>query len=228
MRPEQYDAWYATRRGAWIGEQEYRLLESLLDPQPGETLLDAGCGTGYFTRRFAAGGGVGTVIGVDLDCDALRFAAGRSCDGAAFVVANACRLPFRDHSFDLVISVTALCFVREEQQALKEMLRVARRRVAVGLLNHHSLLYVLKGRGGGKGAYRGARWHSPEEVSALFGGLPARLVGMRTAILSPAGGPWSQRMEARLAQLLPGSGGFIAAVAELAPDSLLNNLASHG
>lgn len=217
MRPEQYDAWYATCRGAWIGEEEYRLLESLLDPQRGETLLDVGCGTGYFTRRFASGGAVGAVVGADLDRDALRFAVAHSPRNIGFVAADARRLPFRDRSFDVVISVTALCFVREERQALKEMLRVARRRVAVGLLNHRSLLYVLKGRGGGKGAYRGARWHTPKAVSQLFNGLPARGSGWRTAIMSPQGGKWSRRAEPRLRRIFPGLGAFIAAAADVAP-----------
>jgi len=33
MRPEQYEAWYATQRGAWIGDEEYRLIASLLAPE---------------------------------------------------------------------------------------------------------------------------------------------------------------------------------------------------
>ena len=81
MQPEQYDAWYATQRGAWIGEEEYRLIASLLAPRPGETLLDAGCGTGYFTRRFAADAADGNVVGADIDPVMLRFAAGHSAPG---------------------------------------------------------------------------------------------------------------------------------------------------
>lgn len=54
MTPEQYDAWYDTSRGCWIGETEYQLIRRLLDPHPGESLLDVGCGTGWFTRAAVA------------------------------------------------------------------------------------------------------------------------------------------------------------------------------
>ena len=32
MQPEQYEAWYTTPRGTWIGEEEYRLLDAMLAP----------------------------------------------------------------------------------------------------------------------------------------------------------------------------------------------------
>lgn len=157
MHPEEYDAWYATPRGAWIGSKEFDLLVRLLEPRPGDTLLDVGCGTGYFTRSFAGDRSCTGIVGADLDLGALRYAAQHSQRDAPYVCADARMLPFPDCSVDLVISVTALCFIKEERAALAEMLRVARRRVAVGLLNRNSLLYLEKGRGDGKGAYRGAR-----------------------------------------------------------------------
>lgn len=218
MQPEQYEAWYATRRGAWIGEEEYRLIASLLASRPSETLLDVGCGTGYFTRRFAADAADGNVIGADIDFDMIRFAAGHSARGIGFVAADARRLPFRDGSFDLVVSVTALCFIREEKQVLREMLRVARRGVVLGLLNRHSLLYLAKGRRGGHGAYCGARWHTLREARQLFDGLPARPAGFGTAVLLPAGGHWSRRLEPLLRRWLPGCGAFVAVAADVLPD----------
>lgn len=208
MRPKQYNDWYATQRGAWIGDEEYRLVASMLAPRPGETLLDVGCGTGYFTRRFEAG--VGSVIGTDIDLDMLRFAAGHSAQGIGLVASDARRLPFRDGSFDLVVSITALCFIREEKQVLREMLRVSRRRVVLGLLNRHSILYLQKGLCGGKGAYRGARWHTPKEATRLFSGLEENRVKCRTAIVFPGGKSWSRQMEPRLRRWLSGYGAFIA------------------
>ncbi len=217
MQPEQYEAWYATQKGSWIGEEEYALLASLLAPIPGETLLDVGCGTGCFTRRFAADAAERNVFGTDIDLNMLRFADAHSAQGIGFVAADACRLPFCDNSFDLVASVTALCFIQDEKQALREMLRVARRRVILGLLNRHSLLYLAKGRCGGQGAYHGARWHTPAEALRLFDGLPGRHAGFGTAIVMSGGKLWSRRLEPLLRRLLPECGAFIAVVADVWP-----------
>ena len=218
MQPQQYDAWYKTQRGAWIGEQEYRLIASLLAPRPNETLLDVGCGTGYFTRRFAATAAEGNVVGADIDANTLRFAAGHSERGISFVAADARRLPFRDGSFDVVVGITSLCFIREEKQALREMLRVSRRRVVLGLLNRHSLLYLAKGRRGGRGAYQGARWHTPSEALRLFDAMPARNAKLASAIMLPGGKYWSRRLEPLLRRGLPGCGAFIAVGADVVQD----------
>ncbi len=218
MQPEQYEAWYTTQKGAWIGEEEYRLLASLLAPNPGEALLDVGCGTGYFTRQFATDTAERSVVGTDIDTDMLRFAHGHSERSIGFVAADARQLPFRDKSFDLVVSVTALCFIQDEKQALREMLRVARRRVVLGLLNRYSLLYLDKGRSDGRGAYHGARWHTPAEALSLFDGLPAHNADHGTIIVMPSGKYWSRRLEPMLRHWLPGCGAFIAVAADVMPD----------
>ena len=168
MQPADYDAWYRTPRGSWVGETEYNLLRRMLAPQPGESMLDVGCGTGYFTRKFSAAGKL-AVTGIDPDVASLVYAGSHSVSGERYVGGSALALPFADRQFDLSISVTALCFVRERQQALREILRVTRKRFVIGLLNRHSLLYLQKGRAGGKGAYRGAHWHTAAEMAS---GMP--------------------------------------------------------
>ncbi|MBB3189838.1 cyclopropane fatty-acyl-phospholipid synthase-like methyltransferase [Halomonas cerina] len=53
MDASAYDAWYKTPRGRWIGSRELDLIRGSLAAHPGESLLDVGCGTGYFTRGLA-------------------------------------------------------------------------------------------------------------------------------------------------------------------------------
>ncbi len=208
MTPEEYDAWYRSPRGKWAGETEYQLLMKLLKPAPGESLLDIGCGTGYFTRRFAESGLA--VTGVDPSPTMLGFARAHALAGERFVLGDARALPFPDRSFDLCISVTALCFISEQARALSEMLRVTRRRFAIGLLNRHSLLFLEKGRGGGHGGYRGAHWHTMREVESLFSTLPVRDLTLRTAIQFPGGG-WLGNAGERLAGDRSRWGAFLVA-----------------
>jgi SAM-dependent methyltransferase len=181
-----YDAWYATPRGAWIGGAEFRLLQRTLQPVPGESLLDVGCGTGYFTRRFAGGAGL-QVVGVDPNRAWLDFARSRRVGDETYCAGRAECLPFADRSFDRTVSVTALCFVDDARTAVSEILRVTRKRFAIGLLNRRSLLYRDKGRGGGSGAYRGAHWHTPGELRELFAGFRFGRLTVRSAIFVSKG-----------------------------------------
>jgi SAM-dependent methyltransferase len=208
MDPAAYDAWYATPRGHWIGETEYRLASRHLVPRPGESLLDVGCGTGWFSRRVAADDL--RVTGLDPDAGWLGYARGRSSLVLNWVEGDAGALPFADDSFDYVLSIAALCFVDDATQAVVECMRVARRRFAIGWLNRASLLHWRKGRAGGSGAYRGARWHTASEVRALFAGLPVRELKLRSAIFLPSGNCGARWLEHAMPNELPWGGLLLA------------------
>jgi SAM-dependent methyltransferase len=210
---EQYDGWYRSPRGGWIGRLEYRLVRRLLQPRPTESVLDVGCGTGYFTRCFAREQ-TAAVAGVDIDFGAIEYARRQAAGRESYLVGPGEALPFPDGSFDLSVSIAAMCFVRNQVAFLQEMARVARRGFAVGLLHRHSLLWRREGRAGGQGGYRGAHWHTRQEVAALFSraGLPAPV--MRTALHLPSGRPGARAFEA----IAPGWwpwGGFLVAACHL-------------
>lgn len=213
MTPAQYDAWYDSPHGRWVGETEFRLLRRLLAPAPEETLLDVGCGTGWFTRRFADGRGW-HVTGLDIDAARLEFARAQGRN-AGYLRGDARALPFADAGFDRVVSVTALCFVDDWRGALAEMARVARRRVVVGLLNRHSLLWRQKGRQGGAGGYRGATWHEARAVRAALADMGLVNIRARTALFLPGAGPAARALERALPGRLPW-GGFLAVAADKA------------
>ncbi|MDP3125010.1 MAG: class I SAM-dependent methyltransferase [Thiobacillus sp.] len=213
MNPADYEAWYATSRGRWIGETEYALAARLLAAQPGDSLLDVGCGTGWFTRRAAADNL--QVTGLDPHSAWLDYARAHSTPELDWVEGDARDLPFADASFDHVLSIAALCFIDDARQAVAECVRVARRRFAIGWLNRDSLLYRQKGRHGGSGAYRGARWHGADEVRALFAGLPVRKLRLRSAIFLPSANGWARRLETLVPSALPW-GGLLLATGEKA------------
>jgi SAM-dependent methyltransferase len=208
MNPADYDAWYDTPRGRWIGETEYALAARLLAARRGDSLLDVGCGTGWFTRRAAADDL--QVTGLDPHADWLDYARAHSSPALNWVEGDARALPFADASFDHVLSIAALCFVDDERQAVAECVRVARRSFAIGWLNRASLLYWKKGRGGGSGAYRGARWHTAGEVRALFSGLPVRNPKLRSAIFLPSATRWAALIEQGVPAALPWGGMLLA------------------
>mgnify|MGYP003664178251 CR=1 FL=1 len=202
MTPEKYDHWYATGRGRWIGETEFRLLASELDCQPGDKVLDVGCGTGWFTRRIGDLPQHPAMTGMDIDNEALAYARGQNSKNC-YLPANAVQLPFSNNHFDRVMSVTALCFVPEWPEALKEIVRVTRGRFVVGLLNRHSLLWRHKGRGNHQGAYQGEHWHTRRELREVLDSLPVRNVHFRTAIWLPGGSIIARTFEAWLSNSLP-------------------------
>lgn len=207
MTPEQYDAWYDTLRGRWIGETEYELIRRLLDLHPRESLLDVGCGTGWFTRRVAAEGA--QVVGLDRDAEALAYAQRRSVEPTSYVHGDATCLPFANGSFDAVLSIAALCFVEQWPQAIAEIVRVARRRFVLGLLNKHSLLWLDKGRGGGLGAYHGAHWNMRAEIDDALRDLPVRNVRYAYGVFVPSGSLVARALENLMPSALP-LGSFLA------------------
>lgn len=98
-----------------------RILRSVV----GETVLEAGCGRGYLAGRLAERYPV-TAADIIVD-DGTRERHPR----VTFREANVEALPFGGRSFDTVICTHTLEHVQDLQQAIRELRRVARRRLIV-------------------------------------------------------------------------------------------------
>ena len=99
--------------------------------QPGQRVLDVGCGTGYFARLLArAVGPDGLVVGIDPSTEMIAHArrkAGRA-GNCQFRVGTAESLDFPDDHFEVVVSSLVLHHLPEDLRvpALREMRRVLR------------------------------------------------------------------------------------------------------
>ncbi len=134
--PEKYDKWFETPIGDLVKNYESDLLLDMLGPDQGEIILDVGCGTGVFTLGMLSCGP--HVIGLDVSRPMVM----RACHKAerypfSGIVGDMMSLPFADDTFDKVVSMTAIEFVKDAQRAVEELFRVTRSsgRIVVTTLN---------------------------------------------------------------------------------------------
>jgi len=131
MPSDRFDKQAATRidrsyQTPEIVNQRLRTLAALALTR-GESVLDAGCGTGLLLEQEAlAVGPEGRVEGVDYSADMLAGARQRCADmpQVGFHQGSVDSLPFDDASFDALSCTQCLLYVDELEQALAEFHRV--------------------------------------------------------------------------------------------------------
>lgn len=123
--PERYDHWFDTPVGKVVLGYEKRLILDLLSPVRRAHILDAGSGTGIFTREFLVRGA--DVVGLDISLAMLRRAMAKNeAFSRRMVTADMASLPFANGVFDKTVSITALEFIEDEKRAVAELFRVTR------------------------------------------------------------------------------------------------------
>ncbi|MEW1690550.1 class I SAM-dependent methyltransferase [Streptomyces sp. NPDC091265] len=106
----------------------FALAVSALGLRAGDTVLDAGCGTGRALPALrAAVGPRGTVVGADLTAAMLESAAraGRGRSGV-LLQADAARLPLRARALDAVFAAGLISHLPQPGLGLAELARVVR------------------------------------------------------------------------------------------------------
>lgn len=104
-------------------------LAAILEPGPGERLVEVGPGTGHFALPMAERVGPrGTVVGVDLQQgmldDLAESASRRGVANIELRQGDATALPYEDGSFDGAFLVTVLGEIPDQEAALRELRRV--------------------------------------------------------------------------------------------------------
>lgn len=120
-----------------ISRQNVVMAEALVDvvdPHPGQKVLDLACGSG--TAALIAARRYCDVTGIDYVPELINRARKRSeASGlkADFLVADAQELPFPDNTFDVVLSVYGVQFAPDQEKAAAEMIRVCQPGGKIGL-----------------------------------------------------------------------------------------------
>jgi ubiquinone/menaquinone biosynthesis C-methylase UbiE len=145
---------YAANANFWIKiirEQLDRYRTELTDdaivnatqPLTGKSVLDAGCGEGYLSRRFACSG-AGTIKGIDGSDDlieAARSAATESGLDIDYHVGSVDNLPFENNSFDIVACNHLLNDLEDIETPFGEFNRVIRDGGRLVILMLHPCFY---------------------------------------------------------------------------------------
>jgi ubiquinone/menaquinone biosynthesis C-methylase UbiE len=126
-----FEARASTYEHGWRGRLHHEIadrtaalaLSVAADPP---LVLDVGCGTGYLLRRLAASYRSGReLFGVDPAPSMIEVSKqGTDDERLRFLPAVAERLPFRDRSFDLVVSTTSFDHWSDQLAGLRECARV--------------------------------------------------------------------------------------------------------
>jgi arsenite methyltransferase len=118
----QLDAFYRTRDV--IRRRELAL--AALDAQPADSVVDIGCGPGFYVAALAEQ--AANVTGIDPSASMLAMAA-RKTEGnhnVTLLQAEAIPLPLEDASMDRALSVQVFEYIRDVPAALAEVYRVLR------------------------------------------------------------------------------------------------------
>ncbi len=199
--PDDYAEWRESTLGRITERLERAVVLDLVGTLGGADVLDVGAGDGVYALALASTGA--KVTALDLSLRALRAADHRARESGtplALVAGDAQTLPFDDRAFDVVVAVTALCFVRAPHHAVSEMARVLRPggRLVLGELGRWSAWAAWRRVRGllGASAWRGASfWTVPglRRLAAGAGLVPGRVrgtvfhppVGIAATVLAP-------------------------------------------
>ena len=146
----------------------HTIARRFLQVSPEDSILEVGCHTGYFMRRYLLGK-ARKVRGVDIDEDAIEYAKARDGDDY-YVCCNSNALPFANGEFDKILCAETLEHVEDEVGTIKEITRVLKPKGLLVVTTPHRFLDSLDS------AYPQHRHYSLEELAGMLPGFAVERV----------------------------------------------------
>jgi len=198
---KEYDQWYERPFGRSAYRLEIKCLKHLLGKF--ELGLEVGVGTGRFASPL------GIKIGIDPSFEMLKAAKKREVQ---VVQGEGESLPFKDSSFDIVLIVVSICFVRDPLQVLRECRRVLKKggKLVLGLIPAESRwaeFYREKAKSGHP-IYKEARFYPMKDIEEMLRSSGFRIDEIRSTILEEPQDTLPVKREDIVEGFDPG-GGFI-------------------
>ena len=183
-----YDTWYNSQYNEHAVRHQRQLLNCLLKPSAGDSIIDIGCGTGETLKNLSLTPGL-DLTGIDPSPYMLDFAKKKIKDKADLHRGFAEALPFDDNAFNHACLVITLEYAENPRKAVEEAARVAKDRLFIGVLNRYALINMQRRVKGifEKSIYNNAQffsiWELKHIVRTVLGRVP---VSWRTVNLFPA------------------------------------------
>lgn len=151
-------------------ELENNFFMKMLEPIPGGSLLDIGCGIGSRLKFFLSFKNQLSLSGLDPSPYMLDIAGRHLQNQVDLHRGTAEDLPFDDNSFDYACLINSLEYVEEPREALMEACRVAKDRLLIVVINRYSYWAVQLRCAGifSPGVYNRASFFSILELHALI------------------------------------------------------------
>ena len=138
---DEFDAWAEDGRDKGMEDRHWHTAKHVLarmPVEPGDVVLDLGCGSGYAGRALRETKGAGRVYGLDgapeMARNARSYTVGGDGNGTndadaelgdiGFLVGDFDELPFADDSVDHVFSMEAFYYAADPHHTLEEIARV--------------------------------------------------------------------------------------------------------